>query len=157
MRKELLWGIVMAISLIALAHAELKLRPIHRDEPAEYTFETRFSLDTALSSLQSIQASLQSFLKLTEEVQGKVSKEGLKKVGHTDWETQHLGFPNYVKSIEGTLRKQEYLIKKLQFQLLQGQVNQGTISKEEFAEALKAFEQAEKSFQEFWDKSRIAD
>ncbi|MCX5909442.1 MAG: hypothetical protein NTY64_20300, partial [Deltaproteobacteria bacterium] len=67
MRKELLWGVIMTVSLIALAHAELKSSPIHRDEPAEYTFETRFSLDMALLSLQKIQASLQSFQKLTEE------------------------------------------------------------------------------------------
>jgi hypothetical protein len=157
MRREIIWGLIMTVSLIALAHAELKLSPVHRDEPAEYTFETRFSLDTALSSLQRIQGSLESFRKLTDEVQGKVSKERLKKMDHTDWETQHVGFPNYVKSVEGTLRKQEYLIKKLQFQLLQGQVKQGTVSKEEFADGLRAFEQAEKSFQEFWDKSRIAD
>ena len=157
MRKELIWVIIMTISLIALAHAELKLRPIHREETVEYTFERRLSLDMALSSLENIHASLISFQSLTEEVQGKVSKSRLKTIGHTDWETQHLGFPNYVKSIEGTLRKQDYFIKKLQFQLLQGQGKQGTISKEEFAEALKAFEQAEKSFQEFWDKFRIAE
>ncbi len=157
MSKGVIFHSIVLISLIAVASAELRLGPIHRDEPAEYTYANRFSLDNALSSLEKVHASLQSFRDLTEAAQEKISKDKLKKIGNTDWETQNLGFPNHTKSIEGTLRKQDYLVKKLQYQLIQEQIKQGTRKREELGAAQKAFEEAEKSFQEFWDGFKVKD
>lgn len=157
MSKSFIFHSIILVSVITLASAELKLGPFHRDEPAEYTFEHRFSLDNALSFLKRVHGSLQSFRDLTEEAREKISQDKLKKIGNTDWETQNLGFPNQVKSIEGTLRKQDYQIKKLQFQLIQEQTKQGTGKKEELGEAQKAYERAEQSFREFWDELKVKD
>jgi hypothetical protein len=155
-RKRLLTAILV-ISFVGVAYGELKLRPIHPDEPAEYTYEKRFSLDMALSSLQRIQASLGSFRALTEEAKGKISGKRLKEIGNTDWETQHLGFKNMPGCIEGALRKQDYLIKGLRYQLAKEKLNQKAITEAELLETKKAFQQAEKSFQAFWDGFGVAD
>jgi hypothetical protein len=157
MPKRLIWMSVILLSSMGLAYAQLDLRPVHSDESAHQTFEQRFSLDQALSSLEIIRASLQSFQKLTEEVQGKVSREKLKEIGNTDWEMQNLGFRNYPKSIEGALRKQDYQIKKLQYQLAEARNKEGMKNSTELLDAKKAYQQAEKDFQEFWKNFRIAD
>jgi hypothetical protein len=111
----------------------------------------------ALSSLQNIRASLMSFRVLTEEIKDKISKGRLKEIGNTDWETQHLGFKNMPGCIEGALRKQDYVIKELRYELAKERVKQKAISERELLDAQKAFERAEKSFQTFWDNFGIAD
>ena len=79
-RRRLL-AVIFVISFIGVAYGELKLQPIHPDEPVEYTYEKRFSLEMALSSLRKIQASLGSFRTLTDEAKGKISGERLKEIG----------------------------------------------------------------------------
>jgi hypothetical protein len=155
-RKLILIGLLM-IGFVTLAHGELNLRPVHPDEPVEYTYEQRFSLDTALSSLRMIEASLKSFRTLTEEVKGKVSQPRLKEIGNTDWETQNLGFKNMPGCVEGALRKQDYLIKELRYHLARERMKQKTVSEKEFLETKRVFEEAERSFKSFWDNFGIAD
>lgn len=157
MRKRLIWMSIILVSSMGLAYAQLNLRPVHSDESAHQTFEQRFSLNQALSSLEIIRDSLLSFQKLTEEVQGKVSKEKLNEIGHTDWEMQNLGFRNHPKSIEGALRRQDCQIKKLQYQLAEARNKEGMKNSIELLEAKKAYQQAEKDFQEFWENFRISD
>jgi len=154
---RLLLAGILVMGLVALAYGELKLRPIHPDEPVEYTYEQRFSIDMALSSLQKIQGSLMSFRILTEEAKGKISKQRFKEIGNTDWETQYLGFKNMPGCIEGTLRKQDYLIKELRYQLAKEKFKLKVIDEKELLETKRTFEQVEKSFQAFWDKFGIAD
>jgi hypothetical protein len=154
---RLLLAGILVIGLVGFAYGELKLRPIHADEPVEYTYGQRFSLDMALFSLQKMQGSLMSFRILTEEAKGKISKQRLKEIGNTDWETQHLGFTNMPRSIEGALRKQDYLIKELCYQLAKEKFKQKAIDEKELLETKRAFEQAERSFQAFWDNFGIAD
>lgn len=155
-RRRLL-AVIFVISFVGVAYGELKLQPIHPDEPVEYTYEQRFSLDIALSSLRKIEASLESFRTLTDEAKGKISGKKLKEIGNTDWETQHLGFKNMPGCIEGALRKQDYLIKELRYQLAKEKLNKKAITEAELLEAKRAFEQAEKSFHAFWDSFRVAD
>jgi len=157
MPNRLIWMSMILLGSMGFAYAQLNLRPVHSDESVSQTLEQRFSLDQALSSLEIIRASLQSFQKLTEEVQGKVSKEKLKEIGHTDWEMQNLGFRNRPKNIEGALRKQDYQIKKLQYQLAEARNKEGMENSTELLEAEKAYQQAEKDFQEFWKNFRISD
>ena len=157
MSKGFIFHSIILLSVITLAGAELKSGPTPKDERAEYAFEHRFSLDNALSSLESVQGSLESFRDLAEEARDKILKEKLERIGNTDRETQAPGFPGRIKSIEGTLRKQDYLIKKLQYQLIQEQTKQGTGKKKELALAQEAYAQAERSFQEFWDEFKGKD
>jgi hypothetical protein len=155
-RRRLL-AVIFVISFVGVAYGELKLRPIHPDEPVEYTYEQRFSLDIALSSLRKIEASLESFRTLTDEAKRKISGKKLKEIGNTDWETQHLGFKNMPGCIEGALRKQDYLIKELRYQLAKEKLNKKAITEAELLETKRAFEQAEKSFQAFWDSFGVSD
>jgi len=155
--RLLIGVIILPMWFTGTAHAETKLQPVHPDEPAQYTYHQRFSLDGALSGLQRIRTFLESFRKLTGEAKGKISQAKLQEIGHTDWETQYLGFDNLVKSLEGTLRKQDLLIKKLQYQLAEEQMKKGTGEEKALEEARKAYEESARVFQEFWEKFRIKD
>jgi hypothetical protein len=156
LKKIIFWVIVGMIALGTSVYGELRLRPIHRDEPVQYTLEQRFSMETALSGLEKMKASLESFRTITEEVKGKVSAKRLKEIGNTDWEIQHLGFKNFPGAIEGTLYKQDYMIKDLRNQLAKEKWKQKTISQKEMEEAQASFDEAEKAFQKFWDGFAIA-
>ena len=142
---------------ILSAYAEIKLEPVHPDEPIEYTFNERFSIKNALESLEMTKSALESFKKLTKESENLISKEKINVIGNTDDEIQILGFTNWIASIEGTLRKQEYLLKKLRYELTQEKVKSGKVNKEQLKQAQKEYLQAEKSFQIFWDSYSIAD
>ncbi|MCX5810045.1 MAG: hypothetical protein NTX36_11865 [Proteobacteria bacterium] len=148
---------MIVVVLASSAQGELNLRPVHPDEPVGYTYNKRFSFDEAVTSLNTIRLSLESFRLLTEEAKGKISGKRLKEIGNTDWETQNLGFKNMPFCIEGALKKQDYLIKRLQHELAKYEIKDGRISEKELLEAKKSFETAEKSFQTFWDNSGIAD
>jgi Spy/CpxP family protein refolding chaperone len=157
MRNRVLLIAIMTIWVASSAKAELKLRPVHPDESVKYTYENRFSLESSLESLQQIQGYLKSFQVLTEETKAKVSRQKMKEIGNTDWETQNMGFRNFPRGIEGTLRKQDYQIRELRYQLAKEKFKQKVIGEKELAEAKQAFEEAEKSFQTFWDKFGISD
>jgi len=151
--------LISLISLVIAVYAELGLKPVGPDdgEPVEYTFNQRFSLKNALRSLETINSALMSFEKLTKESKTFVSEKKLKEIGNTDWETQNLALPNCIGAIEGTLRKQEYLIKRLSYELAQEKATSGEINKKQLRNAQKEKQQAEKSFQTFWDSFGIAD
>lgn len=139
------------------AYGELNLKSPNPDEPAGYTYNQRFSFEHSLKSLATIESSLDSFRKLTETAANKISKGKLAKIGNTGWEMQNLGFPNHVGSVKGTILKQEYLIKKLTYDLAQRKFKSGEINKKELLESEREYKKAEKQFQEFWDSFNIAD
>jgi hypothetical protein len=146
---------VLAVS--APSYAELDLKAVHPDEPADYTFNERFSAKQSLQSLDSIISDLESFRRLTEAAAGKLSKKELEKIGNTGWESQNLGFVNQVNSIKGTLLKQEYLIKKLAHELAQRKLKAGESKQKEALEAEREYKKAEKQFQTFWNDFGLAD
>lgn len=156
MKARFIIALIMIIAATS-AWAELRLKPVHPDEPAIYTFDERLSLGEALRSLERVRVSLTSFRDLTEEVRKKVTKKKLAAIGNTDWETQNIGFFNMAGCIEGTLKKQDYLLKKAQFELANMKFQEGTIGNDEREKARRAFEEAERSFQAFWDSFGIAD
>jgi len=147
-------------SIIAIsfpAYGDLNLKPVHPDESAEYTYNERFSSKHALDGLARIKSALDSFRKLTEIAAKKISKETLSKIGNTSWETQNLGLVNSVEAVKGTLLKQEYLIKKLTYELAQTKSKSGEINQRDLLEIKREYEKAEKQFQEFWNSFGIAD
>ena len=150
--------ILISILFISIpASAELNLKRLHPDEPADYTFAQRFSFESSLSSLTRMKSALESFRKLTEVTKNKISKSEAETIGNTGWETQYLGFENWPNSIEGTLYKQKYLIKKLEYELAVEREKNGQVNKIQLDIAKKEFEQAEKKFQSFWDSFSIGD
>lgn len=146
---------ILAISFSA--HGDLNLKPIHPDEPADYTYNERFSTKNSLESLDKIQSSLVSFRKLTEASAGKIPKKKLTTIGNTGWEMQNLGFSNHVGTVKGTILKQEYLIKKLTYELAQIKYKSGEIDQADLSAMKTDYEKAEKQFQDFWNFSHIED
>jgi hypothetical protein len=73
----------------------------------------------------------------------------LKEIGNTDWDMQELGFSNNPNILEGTLKRQDYRIKQLQYELVKRRVKEGSTAEKELQEARKALEASQKAFQDF--------
>ena len=141
----------------ALAYGEPPLKPVHPDEPASHTFEERFSTGRSLESLAAIQSALDSFRELTKAAADKIPEKKLAEIGNTGWEMQNLGFVNHAGTVRGTILKQDYLIKKLTYELAQRKLQSGEMDPKTLLEAQGEYEKAEKRFQEFWSAFGIAD
>ena len=113
---------------------EEQLQPVHPDESVSDTFNTRFSLQNAITRLS-----------LIEDLAGDLSGE------------QAMAFNNSVGALEGTLRKQEYLIAKLEFELAKHQYRDGHITKEQLDEKASAYLKATEDFKAFWNIFGISD
>ena len=155
MSRIMLWVVVLLFSYPLFA--ELKPKRVIEADGTEYTYEQLFSMENALSSMDSICAFLESFRNLTEAVEGKIPKEVMKKIGNTDWEMQNLGFTNMPQIVKGTLLKQDCLIRKLTFELTKAKVDAGEATTKDLEKAQKDLKQAEKAFQEFWDAYEVTD
>lgn len=147
----------LLVAITTPAYGEVVLKPVHPDEPVDYTFNERFSTKNSLENLDAVKSALDSFRKLTAAAAGKIPKKRLAEIGNTGWEIQNLGFANYVGGLRGTLLKQDYLIKKLEYELAQRKAKAGEITGKELLEAKGEFEKAEKQFQKFWDTFGIAE
>lgn len=130
---------------------------VSRDEPLNSTINERFSLDNALTRIQQIRSALSSFRKLTNQSRQTLGASTIQAVGNTDPEIQTLGFYNWTGAVEGTVRKQEYQIKKLEYELAQKQYQDGEISQAELNKKFSEYESAQKSFQAFLRSFNIAD
>ena len=117
----------------------------------------RFSLANALTGVQYINDWLKSFRGLTKLTADRVSPEEKQQVGNLGWEVQNLAFYNWVKSVEGTLCKQEYEIRKLEYELALEQNASGKVSQTEVAEKEKSYQEARNNLQSFLTKFHIAD
>ena len=121
------------------------------------TVEEAFSLDQSLYRVGQVREGLSSFRKLTEQGKTKFKKDILDQIGNTGWEVQTLGFHNWPNTIEGTLRLQDYQIKKLEFALAVERYEKGKIAKDAVEQAQKTYNDAKSDMQEFLDSYSIAD
>ncbi|MEW5922311.1 MAG: hypothetical protein AB1796_15495 [Bacillota bacterium] len=116
-----------------------------------------FTLTDSLFRVQQVKDALESFKELTEKSKGKLTQRELEEIGNTSWEMQYLGFHNWMNSLEGTLRKQDYLIKKLELELARKQYEVGEIAEDELKQKETLFLLSKNEFQLFIDAYRIAD
>ena len=86
-----------------------------------------------------------------------MTKDKLREIGNTDGDIQDNGFWNWLGAVEGTLRKQEYQINKLNYDLAQKRYKLGEIKNDELQKAKKEYEEGEKKFQVFWDSYGVFD
>ncbi len=148
----------LTVALCISAHGGMAVQqPVHPDEPADYTMNERFSVRYSMESLAAIKSSLDSFRKLTAAAAKAMPKEKLAEIGNTGWDRQNLGFVNHVESVKGTLLKQEYLIKKLTYELAVRKSKSGEVNQKDLLTIKREYEESEKQFQEFWKGFRIAD
>lgn len=131
--------------------------PANRDEPLNVTLNERFSFQNSLSRIRQIQGALTSFRTLTDRSKTALGQRAIANIGNTDPETQNLGFTNWVGSVEGTLRQQNYQIKKLEFELAKKQFEDRQISQTALNQKRAAFEQADREFKNFLNSFTIAD
>lgn len=134
----------------------LPTQPVHPSEPISDTLNDRFSLDNSLMRIDQIDEALVSFRQLTETSQANL-REQLSAVGNTDWETQNLGFHNWVNSIEGTLKQQDLQIKQLELELAQKQFEDGEITQAQLDAKTANHQKSVEAFQSFWNSFNIAD
>ena len=141
---------------ISGAQAE-KLQQIIPDEPVEHSYNERYSTESALESIDYIKDSLDSFVRLSQIAEKKIGKKRLKAIGNTDWETQNLGFPNWTSAVKGTLLKNDYRMKKLEYKLEIMKLKSGKTNQAEVERRKKTFKAAETAFKKFWSTASIAD
>ncbi|NET35628.1 MAG: hypothetical protein F6K19_26990 [Cyanothece sp. SIO1E1] len=127
------------------------------DTPVIDDLDERFSRDYALVRLEQIQAALTSFRGLTEVSQTSLSDKAIAEVGNTDWESQNLGFHNWIGSVEGTLRWQDLQIKQLEFSLAEKRFQDGDIPQAMVAEKSAVYEAAIADYQEFLNSFQVVD
>jgi len=155
LRALLIWFVVfMCISTHGGSACQ---QAVHPDESADYTMNKRFSIKQSLESLAIIESALNSFRKLTEAAAKTIPKEQLAEIGNTGWEMQNLGFINHVQATKGTLLKQDYLIKKLTYELAQKKSKSGEVDQKNLSKIKQEYEKAEREFQKFWKTFGIAD
>lgn len=112
---------------------EKDLKQVHPDEDVNHTFNTRFSLDNALDRIGQ--------LKTISMPPGEKS----------------MAFSNSVGAVEGALRKQDYEIKKLEFELAKILFRDGEITREQLDEKEAVYDKAVSEFKAFWESFGISD
>ena len=110
-----------------------------------------YSADLALQRLTQIESFLASFRSLTERVRGTVAPVELRAIGNTDAGMQTIGFHNIPLVVEGTLLKQDYQLKQVQYELARLKRASGEITAEDLDRARDAYARATKRLQVFWD------
>ena len=119
--------------------------------------DKRFTYGEALKNVQKIDDWLSSFRDLTKLTGDGISPEEKKKVGNLGWEMQNIGFYNGVRTVEGTLRQQNYEICRLEYALALERHAVGKISQDEVDMKEKAYQEAKSDLRAFLDKFHIAD
>lgn len=117
----------------------------------------RFTFSNALTGTDYMQQYLGSFKKLTKLTAGQLSAEDQQQIGNLGWEVQNLGFHNWTQTVEGTLRKQNYDIQRLEYELAQERFQSGKITKTALTEKERQFQLARQDWEQFIRNVRIAD
>ena len=135
----------------------LSLSPISPDEPVNYTFNQRFSRKNALDRTTQISNALSSFQQLTLKAQLVLGDAAIQEVDNTSQEIQSIAFPNWVGAVEGTIRKQDYQIKKLEFELAQKKYEDGEIDRATLDAKSEHYRLTIQDFQTFWESLTVID
>lgn len=117
----------------------------------------RFEFSNALTGMDYIQQYLSSFKKLTKQTAGQLSAEEQQQIGNLGWEMQNLGFRNWTQTVEGALRKQNYEIQRLEYELAKERFLNEKITKNEFSAKERQFLLARQEWDQFISNAHIAD
>lgn len=116
-----------------------------------------YSVQESLERVEQVRGFLKSFVDLTEKSRRYLSQPELDKIGNTSWEIQALGFANIPLTIEGALRDQNYIIKKLDLGLAIKRFELGEIELKELQEKAEAFQKAKGEYENFIQNAYYAD
>ena len=136
----------------------LNLTKRHPDAADGVTeFAKEYSPRMALQRLNQIGGFLDSFKQLTVRARGKLTAADLRDAGNTSRETQSIGFHNIPLIVEGTLLKQDYQLKQVEYELARLRHVRGEVTEQGVERARVAYAEATKRFQVFWDTKRPID
>ncbi len=153
MKKIKIAALVATLSL-TLALPQLVSASPQVDSPEK---AQRFEFSNALTGMDYMQQYLGSFKKLTKLTAGQLSAEDQQQIGNLGWEVQNLGFHNWTQTVEGALRKQNYDIQRLEYELAQERFQSGKITKTALSEKERQFQIARQDWEQFIRNVRIAD
>lgn len=114
-------------------------------------FARLYGPSQALERLEQMRGFLKSFQDLTRRARGKLAAADLRNAGNTSGEMQSIGFHNIPLVVEGTLLKQDYQLKQLEYELAQLRQARGEVTDRDVERARDAYAAATKRFQVFWD------
>ena len=126
-----------------------KRHPDALDGPVE--FNAGFGTEVALRRLDQMQGFLKSFARLTDRVRGTVPAAELSAIANTGRDIQTIGFHNIPQIVEGTLLRQDYRLRQVEYELAQLKHARGEIAPAELDRARQAYADATKLLQKFWD------
>jgi hypothetical protein len=132
-----------------------KRHPDAADGPTE--FATEYSVSPALQRLDQLRGFLNSFKRLTARARGRLTAADLRAAENTSGEMQSIGFHNIPLVVEGTLLKQEYQLKQVEYELARLRHLRGEGAEQDVERARGAYVEATKRFQVFWDTKRPID
>lgn len=122
-------------------------------EPLDYTLNRRFSSQNSYFRLEQIRKFVKSMVSLMKEHPNGIPERELKiKEMSLDFE-----MVNWSNAIEGTIKKQDYLIAKLKFELAQEKHEAGVFDKEVVDTHKQKYIQAKDDFVSFLNSFRIID
>lgn len=131
-------------------------RPSHADTETGETLKRRFSVDSSLDRVKQIDRALADIRTATAENPAKASKQTVAAIDSATSKNQTSAH-NWVGSVTGTLRKQDYEIKKLELALAQKQFKDGEIPQTALAQKQARYQKAAREFKTFLNSFRIAD
>jgi hypothetical protein len=132
-----------------------KRHPDAADGPTE--FATQYSPSTALHRLDQLRGFLKSFKQLTARARGRLTAADLRDADNTSREMQSIGFHNIPLAVEGTLLKQDYQLKQVEYELARLRHLSGEVAEQDVERARSAYAEATQRFQVFWDTKRPTD
>lgn len=151
-------GTQIAVPSDASAVGYLNLTKRHPDAADGSTeFATEYSPAHALHRLDQMRGFLTSFKLLTAQARGRLTAADLRDAGNTSAAMQNIGFHNIPLVVEGTLLKQDYLLKQAEYELARLRRARGEVGDQEVERARGAYADATKRFQLFWDMKRPVD
>ncbi|MBA3641551.1 MAG: hypothetical protein H0W53_20225 [Acidobacteria bacterium] len=132
-----------------------KRHPDGADGPTE--FATDYAPGAALQRLDQMRGFLASFKQLSAQVRSRLSEAELRRAGNSSGEMQSIGFHNIPLIVEGTLLKQDYQLRQVEYELAQLRHLRGEATEQAVDRARRAYAEATKRFQAFWDTKRPTD
>jgi hypothetical protein len=139
----------------ALGYLNLhKRHPDAAEGPVE--FRTSYGVDQALQRLEQISGALDSFRSLTRRVERSVPRGELKSIGNTDGSMQAIGFHNLPLIVEGSLLKQDYQLRQAEYELARLKHERGVVDQSAVDAASRAYREATRKFQVFWDTKNMS-
>lgn len=121
-------------------------KPETGDQAAE---EERFVLENALARLRALESTVYGMRDSLEKSDKKLNSE--------EWELHYLGVPNWIGSVEGTLYRQNYLLKKSHYELMEARRRNGEATPSEVEQAYQAYQKAREDFIKFWNNFKVVD